>query len=325
MARKRSIGSLKAELLKKSQEAVLAAIKVFNDPLVQFKSETYIVLMVIAWTYLLHAYYRGRGVDYRYFDQRTVRKRYHRTRHGAYKYWELERCLNDPKSPIDKSSANNLRFLIGLRHEIEHQMTRALDSSLSGRYQACALNFNRYIKSLFGKKYGLDEQLTYSIQFSELSEEQITGPKPEAEIPPRVRAFIAQFDSNLTDEEFNDPRFAYRLIFTRKLVNHKGQADRVIEFIDPKSALGKEIEKHFVVTRETEKPKFRPKKVVEAVRAAGFRKFKMFPHHVDFWRAEQAKDPSKGYGTDVGGDWYWYQGWIDRCIQLCDEAGDTYR
>ena len=72
MAKKRSIGSLKAELLKKSQEAALAAIKVFNDPLVQFKSETYIVLMVIAWTYLLHAYYRGKGIDYRYFGPAPI-------------------------------------------------------------------------------------------------------------------------------------------------------------------------------------------------------------------------------------------------------------
>ena len=45
-------------------------------------------------------------------------------------------------SPIDKNTANNLKFLIGLRHEIEHQMTLSLDDYLSGRYQACILNYN---------------------------------------------------------------------------------------------------------------------------------------------------------------------------------------
>jgi hypothetical protein len=324
MPRKRSIGSLKNELLKKSQEAALAAIKVFNDPLVRFKSETFIVLMVIAWTYLLHAYYRGKRIDYRYYSQGPHRKRYDRTKHGSFKYWELERCLNDPKCPIEKNAANNLRFLIGLRHEIEHQMTRALDNSLSGRYQACALNYNAYLKQLFGSRYGLDEQLTYSIQFLELSDEQIAGPRPEPEIPSRLRAYIATFDSALTDDEFNDPRYSYRLIFTRKLVNHKGHADRVVEFIDPKSALGKEIERHFVVTKETEKPKFRAKKVVQAVRAAGFARFGMFAH-TTFWRSEAAKDASKGFGTPIGDEWYWYQRWIDRCIQLCDQAGDQYK
>jgi len=41
------VKSVKEELLKKSQEAALTAVKVFNDPLIYFKSETYVVLMVI--------------------------------------------------------------------------------------------------------------------------------------------------------------------------------------------------------------------------------------------------------------------------------------
>src|ERR1044071_1110189 len=119
MARKkRSIGSMRQELVTKAREAGLAATKVFNDPLITFKSETFIVLMVIAWTYLLHAYYRSRRIDYRYYDQGPKRKRYHRTKHGAYKYWELERCLNEAASPLDQDTTNNLRFLIGLRHEL---------------------------------------------------------------------------------------------------------------------------------------------------------------------------------------------------------------
>ena len=40
--------------------------------------------------------------------------------HGAYKYWELERCLNEECCPLDSAPKSNLRFLIGLCHEIEH-------------------------------------------------------------------------------------------------------------------------------------------------------------------------------------------------------------
>ncbi|HAT8989627.1 TPA: DUF3644 domain-containing protein, partial [Legionella pneumophila] len=53
--RKRSVFSIKNELIKKSQEAALAAIQLYNNPLITFKSESFIVLMNIAWTYLLHA------------------------------------------------------------------------------------------------------------------------------------------------------------------------------------------------------------------------------------------------------------------------------
>lgn len=322
--RKRSIGSLRSELVSKSREAALSAIRIFNDPQVGFKSETFIVLMVIAWTYMLHAYYRSKGVEYRYFKQGPKRRVFDRTKHGAFKYWELERCLNDEKSPIDKDAANNLRFLIGLRHEIEHQMTRALDNFLSGRYQACAINYNDYLKQLFGKRYGIDEQLTYSIQFVRLSEEQIGGAKPEAAIPERLRTYIADFDAALSHDEYNSERYSFRLLFKRKLVNRPGQADKVIEFIDPKSDLAKAIDKEYWVKKEVEKPKFRAKDVVTEVKKAGFKQFRVFQEHVEMWKAEDAKNPAKGYGVDVQGSWFWYQSWIDRCIELCKAAGDKY-
>jgi hypothetical protein len=322
---KGSLGSLKVELIAKAKEAALAAVSVYNQPTTRFKSETYAVLMIIAWTYLLHAYYRARGIDYRYYNMGAKRKRYDRTKRGAFKYWELERCLNEAQCPIDKDSANNLRFLIGLRHEIEHQMTRSLDTFLSGRYQACAMNFNHYLKTLFGSKEGLDRQLSYSLQFLDLTAQQIDSPMPEPDVPPRVKAFIDEFDAALTHEEYNSARFSYRLLFKRKLVNRPGQADRVIEFIDPNSEAAKGIDKQYWVKKEVEKPKFRAKDVVAAVQKAGFPLFRMFPHHLEMWKGEDAKNPGKGFGCDVQGAWYWYQSWVDRCIELCTAKGERFR
>ena len=98
--RRRRLFSIRQELLRKSREAALAAVQIFNNPNVTFKSETYTVLMNIAWTYLLHAYYRGRKVDYRYFADGPKRRKFDRTRHGAFKHWEHERCLNDSGSRV---------------------------------------------------------------------------------------------------------------------------------------------------------------------------------------------------------------------------------
>lgn len=322
--RKRSIGSLRRELIAKSREAALSAIRVFNDPQVGFKSETFIVLMVIAWTYLMHAYYRSKKVEYRYFKQGPKRRVFDRTKYGAYKYWELERCLNEDTSPIDRDAANNLRFLIGLRHEIEHQMTRSLDNFLSGRYQACAINYNDYLKKLFGKRFGIDEQLTYTIQFIHLTEEQVGGAKPDAAIPERLRAYIGEFDGQLSHDEYNSERYSFRLLFKRKLVNRPGQADKVIEFIAPDSDLAKAIDKEYWVKKEVERPKFRPKDVIAEMQKLGFTKFRVSPEHVALWKAEDAKNPGKGFGVDVSGSWYWYQSWVDHCIEHCKKAGDRY-
>ena len=246
--RRGSPGSLTAELVAKAKEAAIAAIRVYNDPAMRFKSETYIVLMVIAWTYLLHAHYRAKGIDYRYFTQGPKRKRYDRTKRGAYKYWELERCIFDAACPVDRDAANNLRFLIGLRHEIEHQMTRSPDGFPSGRYQACAMNFNSHLKQLLRQEAWPRPATQLQHPALQLAPEQLEHPIPEPDVPEGLRAYVREFDDALTHDEYNSERYSYRLLFKRKLVNRPGQADRVIEFIDPKSDLAKEIDPKVVAT-----------------------------------------------------------------------------
>ena len=64
---------------------MLTAVQIFNNPNISFKSESYVVLMTISWTYLLHAYYRGKRVEYRYFIQTGQRRKFDKTKNGAQK------------------------------------------------------------------------------------------------------------------------------------------------------------------------------------------------------------------------------------------------
>lgn len=319
----RTVGSVSNELLKKSREAALAAVQVFNNPAITFKSEIFIVMMVISWTYLLHAHFRKHGIEYRYFKASGTRKRFDRTTKGAYKFWELERCLNDKDTPVDKATANNLRFLIGLRHEIEHQMTSRLDEHLSARFQACCLNYNNLIKRLFGSEYGIDKHLSFSLQFSAINTDQLDALHGAEGLPPNIRAFINAFDSELTDAEFNDPRFAYRVLFVPKTANRKGQADKVIEFIRSDSELAKDVNKHYAVVKETEKAKYLPKQVVEKMQMSGFPGFTMH-NHTQLWKEMDAKHPSKGLGVSVVKTWYWYQPWLEIVNSHCAANAGSY-
>src|SRR3990167_3415162 len=147
------IFSEKRELILKSREAALSAVQIYNNPLTGFKTESFIVLFVIAWTYLLHAYYRTSKVEYRYFTTSKTRKRFVRNPDGSIKYWDLKECISRDNCPLDKDTKNNLLFLIGLRNQVEHKKATGLDTYLSARYQACALNYNNYVKKLFGEKY----------------------------------------------------------------------------------------------------------------------------------------------------------------------------
>ncbi|MBT9137313.1 MAG: hypothetical protein DDT34_02403 [Firmicutes bacterium] len=313
----RRIGAVKNELLRKSREAALASVQIFNNPNISFKSEAYVVLMIIAWTYLLHAYFRDQKIEYRYYDPKGKRRDFHKTKHGAYKYWELERCLNDKKSPIDKDTANNLRFLIGLRHEIEHQMTSRIDDILSARFQACGLNYNECVKKLFGADNGIEKHLSFSLQFSTISTEQKELLEQHPSLPANIQGYISGFDAELSDEEFSNPHYAYRILFIPKTANRKGQADRVIEFVKSDSPLAETVNKEYAVIKETEKKKYLPKQVVDLIRAEGYPSFSMH-HHTQLWKSLDAQSTSKGYGVMVAGKmWHWYENWLDEVRKHC--------
>ena len=120
---------------------------------------------------------------------------------------------------------------------------------------------------------------------------------------------MPDFDNKLSTDEIQNDRFAYRLLFTKVVAKRKGQADRVIEFIDPKSKLAENISKEYWIKEETEKPKLSATQVLQKVQKAGFKNFGMYQHYL-FWKKHDGKNPNKGFGTQVVKTWYWYEGWV---------------
>jgi hypothetical protein len=322
--RKRRVHSVSDELIHKSREAALAAVQIFNNPQITFKSEMFIVLMNIAWTYMLHAYYRKHDIEYRYFEQKGAIRRFDRTAKGAYKYWELERCLNEKLCPVDHDAANNLRFLIGIRHEIEHQMTTKIDASFSAKFQACCLNYNDHIKKFFGDEQAIDKHLSFSLQFSSITKEQASQLLAQPTLPAHIKSFIEGFEAKLSEEEFNSPKFAYRVLFVAKTANRKGQADEVIEFVKADSELAKKVNQKYAIIKETERPKLRPKTIVDTMKNEGFPKFNIHQHTL-LWQQKDAKNPAKGLGTNIEGNWYWYEPWLDHVRDHCKANAQQFK
>lgn len=325
MASHRKVSSIKKELIIKSREAALSAVQVFNNPLITFKSEMFIVNMIIAWTYLLHAYYRSQGIEYRYHEiLPSGRRKFDKTKHGADKYWELERCLNDSNCPVNSDAANNLKFLIGLRHEIEHQMTSRIEDALSARFQAACLNFNDLIKKLFGDDYGIDKHLSFSLQFSSLSDEQAQAMEDYKDIlPAHVARFVEGYDGQLSMEEYNSPKYAYRVLYTQKTANRPGQADKVIEFVKPGSEAAKGINITYAAIKEKEKQKYRATTIVKIMQDEGYKKFKQH-QHTKLWREKDGKNSTKGYGIEIEKYWYWYESWLAVVRQHCTNNKKKY-
>jgi hypothetical protein len=309
------------ELLIKAGEAMIAVVHIFNGAGLTFRAELFIVSSIIAWTYLLHAWFRREGIDYRYKDvDGTVRK----TKQGEDCYWELGKCLKHARCPLPAGAVKNLEFLLEIRHEIEHRSTSRIDDAVSAKLQACCINFNDAIKSLFGTQYGLERRLPIALQFVTFSSDQRAVLKKASSLPAHIEAMMNDFHHGLTEEEQADPRFAYRVAFVPKVGNRASNADLAVEFVKADSEEAKEVSR--VLLKEVNKRRYTPKQVLEMMRAEGYPAFTQH-HHTQLWKSLDAKDPAKSFGCagDYRGTWVWYDAWIARVRAHCQEQGDKYK
>jgi len=311
------------ELMIKAREAMIAAVHMFNSAGLYFRAELFIVTAIIAWTYLLHAYYRREGIDYRYYKNVDGVRQIDTTANGADKFWELGHCLRVNPCPLDQGVIQNLEFLLELRHEIEHRSTSRIDEAVSAKLQACCINFNQAIRTLFGLRFGLERRLPIALQFVTFSADQTALLKRASDLPQHIEAMTTAFHGRLTPERLANSQFAYRVAFVQKVVNRPGSADIAVEFVRPDSDEAAEINR--VLLKEVEKPKYRPGRIVEMMRAEGYRRFHM-TRHTELWQSLDAQNPGKGFGVRMlDGTWYWYENWLSRVRAHCEENAARYQ
>lgn len=310
------------ELLIKAREGMIAAVHTFNSAGLTFRAELFIVTAVIAWTYLLHAWFKREGIDYRHTRTEKGEKVVAKTPSGADKYWELSQCLKHARSPIEQGAKDNLAFLLDLRHEIEHRSTNRIDDTVSAKLQACCINFNDAIKSLFGAQYALERRLPIALQFVTFSPDQRALLKKAGTLPRHVETMMDDFERNLTPEQQANPRFAYRIFMVHKTANRAPGADLAVELVPPGSEIS---EKFNMALKEVEKRKYLPSEIVAAIRAEGWDRFTM-DSHTKLWKRLDGKNPAKGYGAvAVGKVWSWYETWLNRVREECQQHPERYK
>lgn len=212
-------------------------------------------------------------------------------------------------------------FLLELRHEIEHRSTSRIDDALSAKLQACCINFNDAIKSLFGAQYALERRLPIALQFVTFSPDQRAVLKKAGRLPRHIETTMDGFEQRLTLEEQADPRFAHRVYMIHKTANRAPGADLAVELIVP----GSEVDNKFAFAlKEVEKKKYLPSEIVKMMKREGFQRFTM-DAHTKLWKKLKAKDPAKAYGAfAVGRQWCWYETWIERVREECEANKSNY-
>lgn len=302
------------ELLIKAREAMIAAVHTFNGAGLTFRAELFIVSAIIAWTYLMHAWFKREGIDYRYPEK---------TKQGADKFWELGKCVRHARCPLSAGTVKNLEFLLELRHEIEHRSTNRIDDAVGGEMQACCINFNDALKETFGPQYGLERRLPIALQFVSFGRDQRLLLKKQSGLPQHVSSFISAFEHGLTDAELADPAFRMRVAFVPITSNRASGADQAVEFVKPGSDKAAKVSEIFL--KEIDKRRYTATQVVERMRADGFPKFSQ-TDHTKLWKELGARDEAKGFGRkgDYRNTWVWFDTWITRVLAHCQEHKERY-
>ena len=148
------------ERLIRAREAMILAVQLFNSTTFRFKTEIFCVLANIAWTYLLHEYYKRRtNVDIIQESGRSLL---------------LSQMIERTDCPISKGVKNNLKAVQDIRGTVEHQLLGRTDEMWFGLFQACCLNFDKTICKLFGDALTLSHELSFALQFSRMDFKQLS-------------------------------------------------------------------------------------------------------------------------------------------------------
>jgi hypothetical protein len=211
--------------LEKSTDSALLAVEMYNKPAIKFKSGGYIILMVISWTALFHAYFfkQNKKPFYKTNNRFQIRD-------GDYCYWELNTCLNkyfgaDVNNPIRK----NLEFFIPLRNMVEHKSIPEIDSDIFAECQALLLNFDKIMEKEFGVKYCIRECLSFALQLYP-SSKSLNNAIVENPTSKPIVDFIKTYRNSITTEILNSGEYSFKA-FLIQVANHQSKNALPIQFV----------------------------------------------------------------------------------------------
>ncbi len=315
-------------LVIKARESALLALDIYNRPSTMFKSEGFIVMMIIAWTSLLHAIFHKKGVKYNYIEDDGKDKYID----GDIKTWELTTCLKEFFKDGNSVVKTNVEFMIGLRNKIEHRFAPKIDNHIGGECQALLLNFDELLTEEFGSYYALKDLMVFPLQTANLRNVgRVEAVKKfQGKHYNEIKEYIDIFREKVSDDVYNDPKFSFRVYLVPKLGNHKNSSDISMEFVKYNPDKPDEIEaQNQLVTLIKEKivktgnpDGLKPKQVVEKVAKQIGKNFKIH-HHTQAWKYYKIR-PSKFsknhlnehcYSDSAHEDYVYTPAWVEFLIR----------
>lgn len=230
------------QLLEKAKDSYTLAISIYNNPKTVFRTSGFLVMIMIAWTSVLHAYFEKNKIKYFYvvekikkikiidgqeyfYYERPKSKKFIK-RDNENKAWELTECIK--KVFLDKHPAiwSNLDLLYRLRNKIEHRFLPQIDAEVLGECQACVLNFEKFIVTNFGVKHStmgdfhIPLQMMYEIK-----------KLPTTKNDQDIINFIKEYRNLIINDIENSQEFVSKFYLIPKIGNNKNSSDHALEFV----------------------------------------------------------------------------------------------
>ena len=323
-------------LVEKAHEAAILAIDIYNRPMTVFRSQGFIVMMIIAWTSLLHAIFESEGIDYHYYgkDGQPV------IEEGDQKTWELSTCIKHCNK-ITEATKRNIDFFTKIRNKIEHRYAPAIDIAVLGQCQALLYNFETLLTKEYGAYYSLNNALTIPLQV--ITDRPLWQTENMRRYQTKhyqeIREYIDAYQSDLAEDIQTSQEYSFRMYLVPKIGNHLSSSDIAVEFIkydpeNPEQFQG--LEKQIVAIRNrtiqvANQGKLKPKDVWVTVEAKIGKRFRQ-GEHTKAWKYYKVRKKAKsaeGCDTkycqfdEAHQDYIYTQEWVDFLTnELSNE--DTY-
>lgn len=209
-------------LLLKARQAVLQALRIYNDPTAQFRIDSFLVSMHIAWSCLLQAVLEKSGGDPYYRDS-NGNLRLHDGRPRAKSVSDLASDVFDLASSDGQSIKLNLDLLTGLRDQVVHRYIPALDAYMIHEIQANVLNFEKVLVEHFGADAALAGQLQVPLLLSTLRPGSSVESLKElqSQIPPDVISYLERFAGQVPDDIKENSHFRLKVFLTPVAANRE--------------------------------------------------------------------------------------------------------
>jgi hypothetical protein len=302
------------ERLVRAREAMILAVQVFNGPAYHFKTELFAVLSNIAWTYLLHEYYQRKGVPIVGEDGRSLL---------------LSQMVARGDCPLSVGIKNNLDAIKTIRDEVEHLLLRKGDFVWAPLFQACCLNFDKTLRTLFDEKLSLRKELSFALQFSRLDIEQVTTVQGY-ELSPEIEALDARLKHGMTEEQLSDLEYKFRVVYT---LDNATKSTSNIQFVHPGSEGASEIRNVLLKYKIADDAyPYKPQRVVQLVAEKTGKKFTT-SNHVQAWKlykarpvagAKQPENTNKDYCIYHAAhkDYTYSEKWISFLVEKVNSAAE---